>query len=420
MLTEHQQGKFHEVIALLNSGRRRVILQGLAGVGKTTLAGEIVRHLYDGISDIYVTAPTNKALAVLRDKVSRILPVEFRTIHSALKLKRWINPVTGIVTFTKEKGAEKYKDYLESAKVCIIDEASMLNTEIESLLGKYKDLPIIYIGDNHQLSPIGEPESPIFGKSYPVVELTEIVRQEQGNPIIGMSRDLSQIYLKIPKIVNGRGYIYDNSRSKIISNLADVNGTDDLKYLAYTNEEVDSVNKAVRIKRYGNPARIEKEETLVFNTPHGDYYTNMEAKVERLDVVEGDVKVPTFHTRYRGTSCLMNDMKSIKLKYYKVNESFTIIHEDSDRDYEAITAALKENSVRRRWDWRGYFFFIEQFADIKYNHAITIHKSQGSTYKKAVINIRDVARCRDKNEKERLLYTAVTRPSDLVIFNQVR
>jgi hypothetical protein len=50
--------------------------------------------------------------------------------------------------------------------------------------------PIIFIGDNKQLNPVGEQVSPVFVQGYPKVELTEIIRQGEGNPIIELSRDL--------------------------------------------------------------------------------------------------------------------------------------------------------------------------------------------------------------------------------------
>ena len=63
--------------------------------------------------------------------------------------------------------------------------------------------------------------------------------------------------------------------------------------------------------------------------------------------------------------------------------------------------------------------FISLFATFKYNHALTVHKSQGSTYKQAIINIKNIEMNPNKKEKKRLLYTAITRASDLVILYNV-
>ena len=66
-------------------------------------------------------------------------------------------------------------------------------------------------------------------------------------------------------------------------------------------------------------------------------------------------------------------------------------------------------------DWKDYYDFKEGFADMKYNHAITVHKSQGSTYKQAIVNIKNIGLNKNKTERTRLLYTAVTRASKLLI-----
>jgi len=54
----------------------------------------------------------------------------------------------------------------------------------------------------------------------------------------------------------------------------------------------------------------------------------------------------------------------------------------------------------------------ERFAKVKYNYAITAHKSQGSTYQHVFLIEDDI----DKNpryiEKNRIKYTAVTRPAE--------
>lgn len=438
ILTPHQQEAHDRVIELLKKGEKRIRVEGSAGVGKTVLAGELAKTLIkdrtinerynNGV--VYVTAPTNKALAVLQSKIH--CNVAFATIHSALKLQRYINERTGVVTF--KKGWSKQDDF-KNCKAAMIDEASMLNIAIEGgyvpgengskeYVEGYLDsigFPIIYIGDNKQLNPVGEAESAVFLRDYPIVELTEIIRQGAGNPIIELSRDIDMLFFKIPKLVNGVGYVYDNNKQGIIDSLAEVNGTDEMKYLAYTNEVVDSMNYEVRKRRYGNPKKIEKEETVVFNKPYGvgSFYTNQEVKVLDVDVVTQFFPVPTQKTRYDSEGPI-GELDNIRLKCYRINNAFDVIHEDSEDVFNKILGSLKINCSKFGWNWKGKFFFEEQFADIKYNHAITVHKSQGSTYKHAVINIGNIMFNKEAGQRQRMLYTAITRASELDILNNVK
>lgn len=423
-LSEHQQVVSGQVINALKSGHKRIKLIGSAGVGKTYMVDELIKlivkdrtiltHYNNGL--IYVTAPTHKALSILKGKISS--NVEFKTIHSALGLKLFTNSKTGERKFVADKGSPKTRDF-QNCKILFIDEVSMLNTELLNLLENYM-FPIIFIGDDKQINPVGEPSSPIFAKDFPTFELTEIVRQGAGNPIIELSRDIDLLFFKKPKLIDGKGYVYDNNRGQIISDLAEVNGTDEMKYLSWINADVDAMNEEVRKRRYGNPSKIEKQETIVFNAPFGEFYTNKEEKVLDVDIVTDFVILPNYSTKFDRNGEITTGSDKIKMKYYRVNDGFNVVHEHSLATFIQISKYLKECCAKYAWDWKGYFFFIEQFADIKYNHAITIHKSQGSTYKNNIINIQNVMFNKNAAERQRLLYTAITRASDLLILNNVK
>lgn len=251
--------------------------------------------------------------------------------------------------------------------------------------------------------------------------MTEIIRQGNGNPIIDLSRDIDMLFFKTPNLIDGKGYTYNDNKDTLIDMLAEVNGTDELKYLAYTNVNVDDMNRFVRERRYGgNPKKIEKEETLVFNSPFEEFYTNKEVKVEEVDVITANIPVPKYTTKFDREGKPVNATDFIKLKFYRVNGAFNVIHEDSEDMYKNVVNTLKFNCSKLGWNWVGKFFFEELFADIKYNHAITVHKSQGSTYKTSIINIGNIMFNKASEERQRMLYTAITRASDLIILNNVK
>jgi exodeoxyribonuclease-5 len=424
-LTKHQTDVMNQGLNELEYSNRLVI-KGSAGVGKTfltdTLITEFMNKYPNSYKKILCSAPTNKAVAVLKSKITNRSKLEFSTTHSALKLKRNINKKTGDITF-KPWFDEKYPP-LKSIQLMVVDEASMINTEILKYIEEYAtrfNVTVIFLGDEKQLNPVNEENSPVFHQGYPEVELTEIVRQGDGNPIIDLSRNIKDIWKGNANLIDdSHGYTYTVDRERIINSLAAVNGTDELKYLAWTNKEVDNMNFFVRRKIYGNPNKIELGETLVFNAPYGDkYFTNEEITVKTLDVVEKEQQVIIESNKITGE---FNSIP-VTFKLYIINEAdeggVKIIHEESDVDFNKLKKLMYKNCISKLLEWTRYFSFVESFGDLKYNHAITVHKSQGSTYQKTIVNVKNLNFNKNQSEKDRLFYTAVTRASELLILYNV-
>ena len=437
-LTNHQQLKLDESLIILNSSKR-LRIQGSAGVGKTYMVDTLISILSKNMKSyeqIFCSAPTNKAVSVLKGKVGNYPNLQFITTHAALKLKRNIDFKTGNISFVPSF-SEKYPP-LKNVKLFIIDEASMISEELLDYVeehAKKNNSTVIFIGDNKQLNPVNEEESPVFMRDYPEVELTEIVRQKDGNPIIDLSRNLSLIKEKVEKRSEEGGYIYTYDEDKIIETLARINGTDELKYLAYTNAEVDKINNKVRERIYGQPNKIEVDETLVFNSPYKeDYYTNQEMLVKSIRIIEKPFTYLSNKDGIDEPDCHNSKYATEILKCYSINPSYIeesvfskggwtdniiVIHEDSEKSFENLVKLLKNKAKVREIDWKNYYEFVEQFADLTYNHAITVHKSQGSTYKQVIVNIKNLSINQNYKEHKRLLYTAVTRASELLILYKV-
>lgn len=407
MLTDGQEKILKKSLDIL-SFSNRLLIKGSAGVGKTYLTRYLIEQLIfrsNSHLNIVCTAPTNKAVAVLRENIPN--NYEFSTTHSALNLKRNIDDKTGDIYFT-----EKSENPLINVDILLIDESSMISTDLLEYIEKHGyDTKVIFLGDNKQINPVNEKDTPVFKGSYLSVELKEIIRQKKGNAIINLSRNLDLLDTYKSNISDNKGFVFTNNYNKVLDELSTNTST---RYISWTNVEINTMNKRVRHKIYSNPRKIELNEVLVFNKPYGTYFTNEEITVDKLSIIQKTYKYP------------LNTYKSsgIDLKCYLINKDIIVIHEDDENKYKKLVRDLRKKA-RKNLDkdakdeekikWVDFYKFIENFADIKYNYAITVHKSQGSTYKRVIINLVDINRNKNLIERKRLLYTAITRASELVV-----
>lgn len=176
-------------------------LYGYAGTGKTSM---IINYITDLISQkliksVVFTAPTNKAVIVLKDKfrnylcelyneitntkdlhlncdldihlydLSKIFNVNinFMTIHKLLNLQSDYNDNGDIIFVNNSKDKSNIKEY----DLIIVDECSMISQDIISLIFEelnkliVKNSKVIFLGDPAQLPPVNETNSIIFDYS---------------------------------------------------------------------------------------------------------------------------------------------------------------------------------------------------------------------------------------------------------------
>ena len=419
-LTKHQQEKFREILNFIKQGETVILLKGSAGVGKTWLVHTLIKELTYTIKPfkIMCSAPTHKALAVINSKV-KIKLVKFSTVHSALQYRSSINKETGKRVFSSHPN-DKWPP-LKDIKYWIIDEASMIDTDmLKTILfhAKLQETTVVFVGDDKQLNPVDEEDSPVFYQNYPEVELTEIIRQGEGNPIITLSRNIPEIWKKKSNLLGGPegqdvGYLHTQNLAKIIEELAKVNGTDEFKYLAWTNKEVDKINKLVRHRIYGdNPDKIELGETIIFNAPYKNYTTNETVEVLELEKTTINQQIVL---KDQGTKQSI----SVEFNIYIINKDIKVLNDSSLAIFKKYSTLTNKNCKDKMLSYVERNYFLSIFADFNYNHALTIHKSQGSTYKTTVLNVRDINFNQKEKEKQRLFYTGVTRASDLLILYNV-
>ena len=435
-LNEEQSFAFEGILdRIWNNKPGNILLTGFAGTGKTTLITELVAELQrQGMRQIVITAPTHKAVKVLRK--SRLRGVTYATIHSFLNVLPKPDPVTGKLRFEQDKYGKEIP-----AKLLIVDEVSMLDDELYSLLLR-EECKILFVGDPAQIPPVNRPDSaPLLPQvqvrdNINVFRLTEIMRQAADNPILGYSNELRKNLLSVaPKPApyssdsqSGIFQVDNHSDTTLLLHTLFCNETFDenpdyAKVLAWTNAKVGEFNDAIRALKFPNADEPIVEGEQLILTEHykiGEYLhlpTNEEIKVLRINSSEfTGIAVPNMadHSAmstnipvYRALCEYENPSTfQIEVTEFMIPVSMQYFNQVFDQRIKAI---LKMPVERRGFAWREFYQYKAKFAQVAYNYAITVHRSQGSTYENSVLIWDNISRNPDLRERNRILYVAMTR-----------
>lgn len=434
------------------------VLKGWAGTGKTFCISILVRYILEVVHPksawykIAVTGPTNKSVRVIKKTSNLRNPrVTFQTIHKLLGLTEKITNDGQQVFVNQEKN---FKPQINSIKLLIIDEVSMLNDELFHEVLKYRDkLKIICMGDPAQIPPVGKPDcipfrdelADVYG--IKTIQLKRIMRQKEGNAIIESSvkirEDLWSERNPVPTVTSlnslGEGVEFLNlNDSETRKGFGDIlskyfkseefnKDPEYCKIIAWRNKTVTSMNNIVRRILFGeeeSKTKILVGEKLIANTPiiiQGNlilFNTNDEFSVESTNIREKNMALKTF-----------SPVVEVKLKYYDAvvsylndedeieKTSIEILHEDSQIEFAKIANLLKLKAIEKKGrdrSWLDYYDFMRNFADVSFAYAITAHKSQGSTYNTTFVIEDDIFENFNIVERNRILYTSYTRSSKKV------
>lgn len=468
-LTAQQKLAFDSILNFIQDPTSSMyLLQGYAGTGKSFVISRLVEYiLYHGVRPkstglvldndvlhVCMSAPTNKAVKVLYGMSEFTHPeLSFSTIHSLLGLRPKID-IDGNQIFVQNTQIKTLP--IESVDLLILDEVSMLQDELFELLLDYveKGLKVLFVGDPAQIPPVNKldckPFLPDTQELYEIEksELTSIVRQAESNPIIGLTLKVRQALLR-PIVLpvktssfdeeSGEGaYFFDfkNNRKPIYrlmrhyyksANFAA--DSDFVKILAWTNKTVNFFNTAIRTMLYGKESPdLVVGEKLIANAPilessedspiprtlfsTNDEFTVVDLEEETQQIFRADFKV------YIATC-------SMEVAGEQIKHEIRIIHEDSYRTYATMLESLSElakaegrGTYQAAKRWKDFYAFKEFFADVSYAYALTVHKSQGSTFSNVFVIDPDIDQNRKIEERNRIKYVAYSRASHaLMILN---
>ena len=427
-LTDEQEHAVSSAIDAIEH-QRRYVIKGYAGTGKTTSLEELVRRCQAADYNICLTAPTNKAVDVIRRKMRDAgLKVDIMTTFKLLGLTIG---TSGGKKILKRGGSSSVRGY----RAVIIDECSMISDE----LLKYLDRDcksFISIGDPMQLPPVGEIESGSFNAGN-TTELKTIIRQASENPIIAASMLLREM------IDNGK---FDIQRLKQTFDLNDQSGiveapyhvglqwmmesfkskdfendNDKFRCVAWTNRTVNMINKMAYNHVYDNPdTPFVLEQTVVLrNNAMEQFYVNQELRVTGLNMemvpYRPDGRDATVTAAYAANQDLIDSVGcwAVRVSAEDKEETAYYIADNNahERNLSALLAAAKEHGSV----WPLFFSYKDYYADLRHPYAMTVHCSQGSTFENQFLVIDDILKNPNTREMMQMLYVAVTRPSNCLV-----
>lgn len=322
--------------------------------------------------------------------------------------------------------------------------------------------------DPCQLPPIKERISKVF-LSTNGFTLTEIVRQEKGNPLLevlqmlrndvlnGTSTFLHHIYRNRVGITENKlGYLcldteqFENTMLEYFRDEDFTRSTSYIRYAAYTRESVGIWNNFIRQNTLDNPDELINHDDLFtgYNTVVNEY--NKAILVNSEDYILEDlsrrvtdynfesfvVTLKNLETRQTSAMTIVNHAHPSFINFYNHANALHLATED-------------KTGAERNRAWKKYFEFKEKNLllidvplysgkaakprntipkDLDYGYGLTIHKLQGSTIRNMFINVLDIAFWEGNRNKPRvntswdpyavefrnkLLYTAVSRASHL-------
>lgn len=404
-LTPHQRLAYDDIIAWIESfnigqAASARILAGYAGTGKTFLVKALVKALR---SSTVLCAPTNQAVKELQKLGTGLTCC---TIYSLLGLKMEQHEDT--LRLVKAIGSKIHR-----YQYVILDECSMVSPELyvyieQAMRGGVR---FLFVGDPKQLPPIGHATSPIW-KKFETCVLTEVIRYD--NQILEFATRVRK--LKLADLVlasnnsksEGVWYLNGLKFEERVRKHAKVGlfTSSETKILCWRNNTVAAYNHIVRHVLYGDRVFTSQYlvgDHLVFTSPHTisegfEVFTDDQAVVTEVTVAK--------HADY--------DFKCyyLTVDLYSRLGTVKVIHEDDQRLFDKLLtgyAAAARSGDRSMW---GRFWALkESVASVKYAHALTVHRAQGSTYKNVFVDVGDILANPNKSEARKCLYVGATRPT---------
>jgi ATP-dependent DNA helicase PIF1 len=379
--------EFKQALHLLENSNKNLFITGNAGTGKSTL----LAHFKE---------TSKKSVAILAPTGVAALNVEGQTIHSFFLIPPNITPDKVL----DHKLSDKRKKLIKNLDMIIIDEASMLRADLLDCIdvslrhhGHDKNQPfggiqMVFIGDLYQLPPVvaGAEERALFSTYY-------------NSPYFFSAQCLQEVELEFLELEK----IYRQTDDDFITLLNKVrNNTITPEELLLLNQRHDpkceqaeskdfvitltTTNAAASTKNVRELKKLESRKETYYGELKGDFSKRSLPTENELELkvgaqvmllnndsagrwVNGSIGKITEITfdSFETDDILMvklNDGETVKVSKHSWNIYKYFFNEDTNKIDTEIAGSFHQFPLRLAW-------------------AVTIHKSQGKTFEKVIIDI---------------------------------
>lgn len=385
----------------INNTNRHVFLTGKAGTGKTTFLRHIIKNTF---KNAVIVAPTGVAAinaggvtihSLFQLPFGSFIPSPQTVFNEQMKINTPSTLFKGMqLNSTKRK-------LLQELELLIIDEVSMLradlldaiDTVLKSVRRKnhqpFGGVQILFIGDLLQLPPVvKEDEWRILKQYYKSAYFFEAKALQENKP---MYIELDKIYRQADDTFIG---VLNNLRDNKVTE-TDIEilnkyfrpgyvpaPTDNIIHLTTHNYKAENLNKESLRKLEGKSYFYQAEIEGDFNEFSYPVDQNLELKNgTQVMFIKNDISGMQRYFNGKIGTIARIDNEEIEVCFQ--NEDKTIAIEK--HEWENIKYSLNETTNEIEEKTVGTF---RQYP-IKLGWAITVHKSQGLTFEKAILDIGD-------------------------------
>lgn len=367
------------------------VLAGYAGTGKTALLKHVVKETLK-LDDLYSAAfvtPTGKAATVLiKNGVSAC------TVHRLIYQSQTVEQEVEIngKKITVERLTFRRRENIDKAiKLIVLDEASMVSDDVLADIANF-GVKVLLCGDNAQLPPVEGFNSFLKEPDY---TLTQIVRQQQDNPIIRLSR-LAREGKPIPFgnygdkafVLYGRKFT-GGKRARLLMRSDQI--------ICGLNKTRAKINDEMRLA-LGFEGLPKSGDKLICTLNNWETFIDGEARFNLVNGIIGTAIEPFYD--------LTSHMGFMQFKPDFLDDNCpealpfdTGVFEDGEYRY-------KHGDTFAKFDANGEPTGVFTLNRFEYGYCISCHKAQGSEFDNVIIFDESFAFKEDKN---RWLYTALTR-----------